>query len=107
MGTMDEFDLLKILNLETGFILIPSFISNLGRCTEVGLNPGQDSCFTFVWTLGIRIIELQLVQQDTKIRMEVSRVTCQFTRARKNRRTYHKLTAAHYIWIYNLRSCVH
>jgi hypothetical protein len=52
---MDEIGLLKILNLETGFILIPSFISNLARCTEVGLNPGQDSCSTFVLTLGIRI----------------------------------------------------
>jgi hypothetical protein len=51
MGIMDEIDLLKILNLETGFIFIPSFISNLGRCTEVGLNLGQDSCSTFVLTL--------------------------------------------------------
>jgi hypothetical protein len=55
MGTMDEIDLLKMLNFETSFILIPSFISNLSRCTEIRLNPGQDSCFTFVLTFGIRI----------------------------------------------------
>jgi len=55
MGTMDEIDLLKILNFETGFILIPPFISNLSRCTEVRLNPGQDSYFMFVLTFGIRI----------------------------------------------------
>jgi len=73
MGTMDEIDLLKILNLETGFILIPSFISNLGRCTEVGLNPGQDSCFTFVLTLRIQIA---VSPTGCENRMEVSRVTC-------------------------------
>jgi hypothetical protein len=55
MGTMDEINLLKILNFETGFILIPSFISNLSRCTEVRLNPARDSCFMFVLTFGIRI----------------------------------------------------